>query len=62
MKTKVMHFKVAGVDCRNSGQTEHEYNHQTACGYVRKNVTNKEGDVTCFYCKRVMEGKTKSPY
>ncbi|CAL9991608.1 hypothetical protein VPHD81_0114 [Vibrio phage D81] len=53
---------MSGVDCRSSGQTEHEYNHQVACGYVRKSLTTDKSKVTCFYCKRIMDGKTKSPY
>ena len=47
MKT---HFKILGVDLRENGQSEYEYQHQTACGYVRKNVT-KNGDlVDCKLC------------
>ena len=45
------HLRVAGVDCRNQGQTEHEYTHQAACGYVRNNVTTAEDLVDCFYCR-----------
>ena len=44
------HLKVSGVDYRDHGQTEHEYTHQSACGYVRKQVTNNEDSVDCFYC------------
>lgn len=50
MKT---HLKVSGVDCRNIGQTQYEYEHQTACGYVRKNITTDKEKVTCYYCKRI---------
>ncbi|WP_028471326.1 hypothetical protein [Neptunomonas japonica] len=46
------HFKVIGVDCRNQGQTEFEYSHQAACGYVRKEVTTDGDQVDCFYCLR----------
>jgi len=51
------HLKVSGVDCRNQGQTEYEYSHQTACGYIRQNVTRVTADVTCFYCLRTDEMK-----
>jgi hypothetical protein len=51
------HLKVTGVDARNHGQTEYEYNHQTACGYVRDNVTTNKVKVDCFYCKRSEEMK-----
>ncbi len=45
------HLKIEGVDCRKMGQTEYEYSHQAACGYVRKNITTNTNDVDCFYCK-----------
>lgn len=47
MKT---HYKVTGVDCRDGGQTEFEYSHQTACGYVRDNVTTNGDYVDCELC------------
>ena len=47
-----IHLRVLGVDCRNQGQTEHEFTHQAACGYVRDNVTTSWPDVNCSYCKR----------
>lgn len=47
MKT---HLLVDGVDCRDMGQTEFEYSHQTACGYVRDQVTYNMDEVDCFYC------------
>jgi len=49
------HLKVAGVDCRNQGQTEFEYTHQTACGYVRNQVTTDGDNVDCFFCLRSKE-------
>ncbi|MCC3804049.1 hypothetical protein IB292_03250 [Vibrio parahaemolyticus] len=49
------HLKVTGVDARNSGQTQFEYTHQTACGYVRDNVTRNMDHVDCFYCLRSKE-------
>jgi hypothetical protein len=49
---KKVHLRILGVDARRDGQTEHEYSHQAACGYVRKNVTEDINEVNCFYCKR----------
>jgi hypothetical protein len=49
---KKIHLKTLGVDARRDGQTEHEYSHQTACGYVREHVTEDINEVNCFYCKR----------
>lgn len=46
------HYKVHGVDARNLGQTEFEYTHQTACGYVRDNVTTNGDHVDCKLCLR----------
>lgn len=39
------HFKILGVDRRSQGQTEHEFNHQTACGYVRGRITRNKHEV-----------------
>lgn len=47
-----VHLRVLGVDKRNEGQTDFEHQHQSACGYVRNNVTTKYFEVTCLYCKR----------
>lgn len=47
MKT---HFKVDGVDCRGLGQSEYELNHQTACGYVREQVSKSGDEVDCKLC------------
>ncbi|MFV8385060.1 hypothetical protein ACNO5E_13305 [Vibrio parahaemolyticus] len=49
------HLKVSGVDARNSGQTQFEYTHQTACGYVRENVTRNMDKVDCKHCLRSKE-------
>ncbi len=51
----IAHFKIEGVDCRDIGQTEYEYRHQAACGYVRENVTTEINSVDCFYCLRTDE-------
>ena len=50
-----VHLRTQGVDCRGQGQTQHEYTHQTACGFVRDRVTTKHFEVTCFYCKKTKE-------
>lgn len=52
--TKI-HLRVDGVDCRKQGQTEHEFTHQAACGYVRDNITTNFFEVTCFFCKKTKE-------
>ncbi len=49
------HLKITGVDCRDRGQTQFEFTHQTACGYVRDNVTTNMDEVDCFYCLRSKE-------
>ena len=47
MKT---HLKIKGVDYRGRGQSNFEYEHQTACGYVRVDVTTNEDLVDCKHC------------
>ena len=49
------HLRVSGVDKRNQGQTEFEFTHQSACGYVRDKITVNHWEVDCFYCKRTKE-------
>ena len=41
-----------GTDYRDMGQTEYEYTHTSACGYVRDNLTSKDNEVTCKICLR----------
>jgi hypothetical protein len=54
-----MHLKVSGVDCRDQGQTQYEFDHQAACGYVRENVTRHAVLVDCKLCLReMMKAKT----
>lgn len=50
-----MHLKITGVDAKGNGQSQYEYDHQAACGYVRNNVTFSGGLVTCFYCLKSEE-------
>ena len=58
-----IHLKVKGVDCRIACQTQYEYKHQAACGYVRKEVRVMENEVTCFYClKLIKENKVNKYY
>ncbi len=47
-----IHRRIQGPDFRNHGQTEFEYSHTAACGYVRDIVISKDSEVTCKLCKR----------
>ena len=44
------HLKITGIDAREQGQTEREFTHQTACGYVRDSVTRDGDGVDCKLC------------
>ncbi len=33
-----------------------DWRSQTVCGYVRDKVTRYDKKVTCFYCKRLIDG------
>ena len=57
-----IHLKIKGVDCRGMGQTEFEYSHQSACGYVRKEVRVMENEVTCFYCLNLIKKEEVNKY
>jgi hypothetical protein len=37
---------------KDIGQSEYDYFHSTACGYIREFVTKSDDAVTCFYCLR----------
>ncbi|MGZ5055349.1 MAG: hypothetical protein ACXWAT_10470 [Methylobacter sp.] len=39
-------------DHRNAGQSQYEYEHSTACGYVHDTVTREDSAVTCKLCRR----------
>lgn len=56
-KVAKIHLRVTGVDARGSGQTGFEYTHQTACGYIRGNVTGNMDKVDCKLCLRSDEMK-----
>lgn len=56
---KKVHKTKTGVDYRHTGQSEYEYFHSTACGYVRENVTCKDKEVTCKLCLREMKKNGK---
>ncbi len=45
-----VHYKVHGADLRSQGQTDYEYNNQTACGRAGLPTTRIEKDVTCKVC------------
>jgi hypothetical protein len=47
---KKTHFQIIGVDFHKSGKTEYKYTHQTACGYVRDDVTSNGDNVDCELC------------
>ncbi len=49
------HYKIRGVDCRSSGQSDEEYNNQSACGFAGVTVTKIKSDVDCKLCKRAVE-------
>jgi len=52
MGQKKTHLYQSHGDHRSAGQTEYEYTHSTACGYVRGSVTNHPAWVTCKHCLR----------
>lgn len=54
-----VHKYVKGWDYSNHGQTKYEFNHTSACGFVRRHVTSKDEDVTCFYCKGEINKETQ---
>jgi hypothetical protein len=51
---KIIHKFQSHGDHRDGGQTEHEYTHSTACGYVRGGVTFNDEDVNCPRCRKIM--------
>jgi len=55
-KAKI-HLKVTGVDAREQGQTQFEYDHQSACGYVRSLVVTNPSLVTCKFCLKKIANK-----
>ena len=50
-----IHKRVIGHDHRGFGQTDYEFKHTTACGYVREKVTLDDKEVTCKLCLRKMK-------
>lgn len=47
-----------GVDFRNHGQTEKEFETQAACGFALVDVTNDPDSVTCKLClNAIKKGK-----
>ena len=57
-----VHLKVRGVDCRGQGQSEYEYTHQSACGYVREEVRVMEHEVTCKFCLSLIKKDDVNKY
>ena len=55
MTQQKTHLYQSHGDHRSAGQTQHEYTHSTACGYVRGSVTNYPALVTCKHCLRKIE-------
>jgi hypothetical protein len=53
------HLKIAGVDYRSHGQSNYEFQNQTACGYTRAKITTDTSKVSCFYCKGTDEYKER---
>lgn len=49
------HYKHMGIDYRDLGQTDHEYNNSTKCGFVRNEVTYNIDEVDCKLCWRVIK-------
>lgn len=47
--SKVHRYRSHG-DHRAAGQTNYEFLHATACGFVRENVTTDDDAVTCKLC------------
>lgn len=53
-RAKSVHRYSSHGDHRSAGQTQYEYEHSTACGYVRAMVTKEPAEVTCKRCLSVM--------
>ena len=49
MSNKV-HMKILGVDCRDQGQTEEEYNNQALCGFAGVSVSRSLKEIDCKLC------------
>lgn len=44
------HYKIKGIDHRDRGQLDHDFNNQAACGYSGVIVTKIKKDVNCNSC------------
>lgn len=53
--SKKVHLKIAGIDCRDQGQTDHEYMNQALCGHAGVAVTRIKKDISCKLCLRRIE-------
>lgn len=61
MGQKKTHLYRSHGDYRSAGQTQYEYTHSTACGYVRGSVSNYLPLVTCKHCLRTIEKQPNTP-
>ncbi|EGR2227298.1 hypothetical protein QX249_11785 [Vibrio parahaemolyticus] len=52
------HCEAAWREVTDNGADIKIATHQTACGFVRDKVTSNKDEVNCFYCRRVIDGKT----
>lgn len=52
MKT---HYFQQGIDHRNNGQTNFEYEHTTLCCAVRHNITTDKNKVDCIKCLEALK-------
>lgn len=52
MKQPSVHLYRSHGDHRSAGQSQYDFTHSTACGYVREQVTREESNVTCKLCLR----------
>lgn len=57
MSNKVTHKYQSHGDHRSAGQSQHEFTHSTACGYVRDHITSDAAKVTCKLCLRALSSR-----
>lgn len=51
------HLKVTRQASRHQTMSDFDFNHQSACGYIRDNATKNIEKVNCFYCLRTEQAK-----
>jgi hypothetical protein len=57
-KAKATHLYESHVETQSPGQSDFDYHHSTACGYVRDDVTWDRSKVTCKLCLRELDKST----